>query len=128
MIQVPVNQILELVLNTDYQGGVQLCAELNNPTPEDDRWAGACLLELGQPRPARDPLTNAIDRGCQAAATELSLVYQKLGEPNIAQKLLEKLDFDQLRPPDRTLAQRAMGILYLISGNLLQALEAFEQA
>jgi DNA-binding SARP family transcriptional activator len=128
MIQDLESPILEFVLNTDFQGGLQVHAKLNNPTPDDDRWAGLCLLELGQIRSAREMLTKAKDRGCQTAAIELALVYQKLGEPKIAQNVLKGLNLELLGPFNRVLAECATGSVFVMAGNLIAALKEFEQA
>jgi DNA-binding SARP family transcriptional activator/Tfp pilus assembly protein PilF len=128
MTKVLESPILEFIFNTDYQNGLQLYAKLKTPTPEDDRWAGYCLLELGQPWAARDLLTEAMDRGCQAAMIELALTYHRLGEIEIGLNLLERLNLKQLRPFDCAQASRSLGNMYLIAGHHAQALTAFEKA
>jgi DNA-binding SARP family transcriptional activator len=124
----PVNQILQLVFKSDFQGGLQLHAELKNPAPEDDRWAGYCLLELGQAWHARDLLTEAMDRGCQTAAIELALTHHRLGETELGLSVFNGLDLNQLSAFDRAQASRCLGNICLMIGDHSRAVTEFEKA
>ncbi len=128
MIQLPVNQILQLVFKSDFQGGLKLHAELKNPAPEDDRWAGYCLLELGRAWHARDLLTEAMDRGYQAAAIELALTHHRLGETEMGLSVLNGLNLNQLSAFDRAQASRCLGNIHLMVGDHSRALIEFEKA
>jgi DNA-binding SARP family transcriptional activator len=105
----------------------QYCAQ-KSTTPEDDRWAGACLLTLGQYERAKVVLAQAIRRGCVAAGIQLAVAHGALFQLEQAENILASLDFGSLIAFDQVLAFRAAGMLAVARGSRRVALQHFERA
>ena len=122
------NAILESILESNYERGLQIHRKLKLAAPEDDRWAGYCLFAVGQLLSAKDLLMKSVGAGCRPAAIELSTVLRHLGQDELASSTLRDLPFDELSSFDRALAEREKGIQLLLSGALRQATDALERA
>lgn len=122
------SRILELALAGDPAGGWHAYEGMDDPAPQDDRWAGACLFNLGRFLEAKDLLVRALGRGCEAAGIELATVYRQLGEFGLASAALARLVPARLRPFDRALAHRELGAIRFGAGDLVAATEAWEGA
>lgn len=122
------NPILESILVSNYERGLQIHRRLKPATPEDDRWAGYCLFANGQLLPAKDLLVKSLGEGCRPAAIELATVLRHLGQDELASSTLERLPFEELSNFDRALAERERGIQLLLGGALKQATDALERA
>jgi DNA-binding SARP family transcriptional activator len=105
----------------------QYCAQAST-TPEDDRWAGACLVTLGQYERAKVLLAQAIRRGCVAAQIQLAVAHGALFQLERAEAVLAQLDFTGLLAFDQVLAFRAAGMLAVARGSRRVALNHFERA
>jgi DNA-binding SARP family transcriptional activator len=103
------------------------CAQAST-TPEDDRWAGACLVTLGQYERAKVLLSQAIRRGCVAAQIQLAVAHGALFQLERAETVLAQLDFASLIAFDQVLAFRAAGMLAVARGSRRVALNHFEHA
>lgn len=122
------NAILESILESNHERGLQIHRRLKVVTPEDDRWAGYCLFVNGQLLPAKDLLVQSVGEGCRAAAIELATVLRHLGQDELAFSTLEQLAFEELGHFDRALAEREKGIQLMLRGALKEATDALERA
>lgn len=111
-----------------FQRGLDLYAQVAQPSPDDQRWAGYCLFSLGQLLPARDLLRLAQARGCDAAGLELAMVLRHLGETEEAARQLAAVPLDRLAPLDRIYAQREQAAAQLAAGQPRRACQGLEQA
>jgi DNA-binding SARP family transcriptional activator len=105
----------------------QYCAQPST-TPEDDRWAGACLLTLGQYERAKVLLSQAVRRGCGAARIQLAMAHGGLFQLERAESVLAQVDTGALEAFDQVLAFRAAGMLAVARGQRKLALAHFEHA
>ncbi|HEX2863105.1 MAG TPA: hypothetical protein VHN99_00945, partial [Deinococcales bacterium] len=86
------NAILDLALAGEFECGWREYGTLAAPTPEDDRWAGACLAFMGKLQAAERLLGQASARGCAPAGIELATALRHLGRPAEARALLARLE------------------------------------
>jgi DNA-binding SARP family transcriptional activator len=105
----------------------QYCAQTST-TPEDDRWAGACLLTLGQYERAKVLLSQAVRRGCGAARIQLAMAHGGLLQLERAESVLAQVETVTLEAFDQVLAFRAAGMLAVARGQRKLALAHFEHA
>jgi DNA-binding SARP family transcriptional activator len=99
------------------------------PTPEDRRWAGECVLNLGRYTEARDLLHQAIALGATAAHIQLASCLRLLGHLPLTEQTLSQIhESVNLDPLDRTMLEREWGAIYLAQGLLSRSKNAFERA
>jgi DNA-binding SARP family transcriptional activator len=120
--------LLAQVLEGDYEQGLECFAQLDAPSPPQERWAGICLLNLGRLLEARATLLRAKGRGCGPAVIELATTTRLMGDPCRAQAHLQGLDLGALAPFDRALAERERGVIHFALGDLAAARDALEHA
>jgi DNA-binding SARP family transcriptional activator len=101
------------------------CAQAST-TPEDDRWAGACLLTLGQFERAKVLLSKAIRRGCHEAKIQLAMSYNALMDFKRTENILAELEVSTLSSFDQVLAASAAGTLAVMQGQRRLALSHLE--
>lgn len=118
----------ELALTERYPDGLEHYQGLAQPSPQDDRMAGACLCNLRRLQEAKELLLRAQARGCCAAGIELATVYRFLGQPKLAAAVLEQVPQAELDAFDRALWLRERGAVHFADGELGQAAEALELA
>jgi tetratricopeptide (TPR) repeat protein len=116
------------VLQGEYVTGLALYQSIANPTPEDQRWAGFCLLMQQDPFAAQDLLLAARGNGCEAAVIELAMLHRILGELDAAHTMLLEFNLERADVFDQTLAAQELGAIYYGKGELGAASEAFEHA
>ncbi|MFB9995016.1 hypothetical protein ACFFLM_24000 [Deinococcus oregonensis] len=124
----PHNAVLASVLAGNYREGLRVFAGLSESTPEDQRWAGLCALNLNDRGAARDHLAQAVMGGQQAARIELAALYRFAGEWQLAEAQLTALDWSALEPLDRALAHRERAQHLVWQGHLGAATTALEDA
>jgi tetratricopeptide (TPR) repeat protein len=122
------NPILERIILGQYASGWELYQSLEQPTPQDQRFAASCLLYLQQPNTAKQLLLQAINAGCIEATIELSIVYRMSNEIEKSQKILNQFDQSRLSEFDRVLLAREWGIIHYQLGRLTQAQTSFQSA
>jgi tetratricopeptide (TPR) repeat protein len=122
------NPILESLLAGLEQDGLDYYQTLVNPTAEDDRWAGLCLVHRQDLLEAQDLLKQAIARGCREASIELAISYWLLNNIEEAKRLLASLCNYSFNPFDQVLYWRESGLQAHRQGNQQEALAYLEQA
>jgi tetratricopeptide (TPR) repeat protein len=122
------NQILEHIYLGNFNQGWEFFQTLSNPTPEDLRWAGACLQSLQKPNEAKHMLMQAISQGYPEASIQLAGVYRMANQVTEATEILEKLQGIALSDLDQSFLNRELGILNYQNGNLLQATKYLKMA
>ena len=122
------NPILELSLTGAYPLALERYAALPDASAEDDRWAGACLVVLGQFERAKVLLSRAVRRGCSQANIQLALAYGALMDFERAETILARVNPEALSAFDQVLAARAAGTLALTQGQRRAALAHLERA
>jgi tetratricopeptide (TPR) repeat protein len=115
-------------LNGEYAIGLQTYRSISDPSPENDREAGWCLLMLQQPSDAHELLLRARGRGCNQAVIELAVYHRLLGEIDMAQSILLEFDAQSADLFDQALAARELGMIFYAKGDLIRAIEAYENA
>jgi DNA-binding SARP family transcriptional activator len=121
------NPILELSLTGAYPLALERYAALPDASAEDDRWAGACLVVLGQFERAKVVLSQAVRRGCLEANIQLALAYGALMDFERAETILARVNLESLSAFDQVLAARAAGTLALTQGQRRAALAHLER-
>lgn len=122
------NPILECVLLGNFASGWEFYQSLEQPTPQDQRFAASCLLYLQQANDAKQLLLQAIKAGCSQANIELSIVYRMSNEIEQSQKILNQLDKSKLSDVDLVLLSQEWGIIHYQLGSLTQAQLSFQSA
>jgi tetratricopeptide (TPR) repeat protein len=122
------NPILESIVLGNYALGWKLYQSLEQPTPQDRRFAALCLLYLQQPNNAKQLLLQAINAGYIEANIELSIVYRMSNEIETSEKILLQLDQSSLSEFDLVLLAREWGIIHYQLGRLSQAQTSFQSA
>ena len=122
------NPILERIAAGRSADGWALYQGLAEPSSEDKRFGGVCLLNLRQPQQARDLLLQSRANGCEAAGIDLATVYRQLGHLHLSQEALEQVQSARLSSFDRALALRERGAQHYTNGELVSATEVLEQA
>lgn len=111
-----------------FEEGLKAYAEIPNPSPKDDRWAGVCHFQLLDDLSALELLYRAANRGEEGAHVYLAhvLPFVERGEESAGE--LEKANFDALSTYDQGLYYRVLSIHEETHGNLREALKAAEEA
>jgi Tfp pilus assembly protein PilF len=122
------NPILERTMLGNYASGWELYQSLEQPTPQDQRFAATCLLYLQQPNNAKQLLLQAIKAGYLEANIELSIVYRMANEIAQSEKILIQLDTSKFSDFDLSLLAREWGIIHYQHGRLTQAQSSFQSA
>jgi DNA-binding SARP family transcriptional activator len=122
------NPIFALSSTGNHAQAYELYCAQASTTPEDDRWAGACLLTLGQYERAKVILSQAVRRGCGAARIQLAMAHGGLFQLERAETILSEIDAGALVAFDHVLAFRASGMLAVARGQRKLALGHFEHA
>jgi DNA-binding SARP family transcriptional activator len=122
------NSIFALSSTGNHAQAYELYCAQASTTPEDDRWAGACLLTLGQYERAKVILSQAVRRGCGAARIQLAMAHGGLFQLERAETILSEIDTNTLIAFDQVLAFRASGMLAVARGQRKLALGHFEHA
>jgi DNA-binding SARP family transcriptional activator len=125
-VEATIHPILNYSISGQPERGLELYAALAMPTPEDARWAGACLETLERFSEAKDLLIRSRARGCVAAGIGLASVYRQLGDRKRAHDTLESIETASLTTFDLALAGRERGLLRLLEGDLEGATHALE--
>ncbi len=121
------NSILEAFLRGEYAQGLAQFHALGQPTAEDQRWAGACALNLDQTRLAKDLFLQA--RGTfPGAGVGLATTHRITHEYALAWEALDRVNPAMLAPLDLALYWREVGALRYVEGNLSAATQALEHA
>ena len=97
---------------------------LEQPTPQDQRWAGLCLQLLQKPKKAKELLLTSIKLGCLEANIQLAGVHRMLNEINQAEEILDALDHSKFSSFDQILMAREWGMIYYQVGQLAPANKA----
>lgn len=121
-------RLRDLVLAGQYEQGLDCYNGLSDPSPEDDRMAGASLSNLQRLHQAKELLHHAQARGCESAAIELATVYRYLGQPKLATKVLGEIKLSKLNDFDLALCLREWGAIHFANGNLNRAIDVLERA
>ena len=122
------NPIFALSSTGNHAQAYELYCAQASTTPEDDRWAGACLLTLGQYERAKVVLSQAVRRGCGAARIQLAIAHGGLFQLERAETILSEININMLVAFDQVLAFRASGMLAVARGQRKLALGHFEHA
>jgi tetratricopeptide (TPR) repeat protein len=122
------NPILEHSILGNYALGWELYQSLEQPTPEDQRFAGLCLLYLQKTNDAKQLLLCAINAGCIEANIELSFVYRISNEIDKSEHILEQLDNSKLSDFNLVMLARELGVIHYQLGRLNQAQSSFQLA
>ncbi|GGB79179.1 BTAD domain-containing putative transcriptional regulator [Deinococcus soli (ex Cha et al. 2016)] len=121
------NSILEAFLSGAYAQGLARYHALPHPTAEDQRWAGACALNMDQAPLAKDLFLTA-RAAAPGAGVGLATAYRIGHEYTLAWTALEQVVPDALSPLDLALYWREVGALRYVEGHLPEATQALEQA
>jgi tetratricopeptide (TPR) repeat protein len=116
------------VLSDEYELALDTYQSIVQPSPEDQRLVGFCLLMTQDPLAAHDVLLTARGQGCAAAVIELAALHRTLGELDTAQTILLEFHPEGADVLDQALAARELGMLLYTRGELAQAAEAYENA
>lgn len=116
------------VLSDEYELALNTFQSIVRPSPEDQRWAGLCLLKKQDLLAAQDLLLAARGKGCNAAVIELAALHRILGELDTAQTILLEFNPENADLLDHALAARELGMLLYTRGELAHAAEAYENA
>ena len=108
--------------------GVALFERMTDPTPEDQCWAGQCLVILDRAQEGLILLSQAAAQGFDDALPFVAGAYNALGESQSMRSTLAGLDLERLSPFAKACAIRDHGLLEYIEDRMPQALFAFEQA
>ncbi len=122
------NPILESAILGNYASGWEFYQSLEQPTPQDQRWAGLCLLYLQKTSNAKQLLLCAINAGCTEANIELSFVHRMSNEIDKSEQILDQLDKSKLSDFDLVMLAREWGIIHYQMGRLSQAQSSFRLA
>jgi tetratricopeptide (TPR) repeat protein len=115
-------------LQGEYLTGLNTYKSMSKPSPEDQRWAGFCLLMQQDPFAAQELLLTARGNGCAAAIIELAMLHRILGELDAAHTILLEFNPEDADVLDQTLAAQELGAIFYGKGELWAATEAFEHA
>lgn len=116
------------VLSGDYGIALDAFELISEPSPEDQRWAGYCLLMKQDLLAAQDLLLAARGNGCNATVIELSVLHRLLGELDVARTILLEFKPEGADVLDQALAARESGVILYTQGKLAEAAEALEDA
>jgi tetratricopeptide (TPR) repeat protein len=116
------------VLSDEYEIALDTFQSISEPSPEDQRLAGLCLLMKQDLLAAQDLLLTARANGCNAAIIELAGLHRILGELDTAQTILLEFDPEGANALDQALAARELGMILYARGELALAVEAYENA
>jgi tetratricopeptide (TPR) repeat protein/DNA-binding SARP family transcriptional activator len=120
--------LLQLVLNGEYQTGIENYQSIEDPTREDDRLAGRCFLNTQKFLEAHEVLLRSIGQGCNQATIELASYHRLLGELAAAEAALKEFNPQHANLFDQALAARELGVILYTQGDLAKAAEALENA
>jgi DNA-binding SARP family transcriptional activator len=121
------SSILTILKRGEYAAALEAFQALEQPTPEDQCWAGLCLAHLGQPVAATERLITAKARGFEAAGAVLAAVYRVMGDAERGLEVLEEVNADRLTPLGVALLERERGMA-LGEVNHKGAIHALERA
>jgi tetratricopeptide (TPR) repeat protein/DNA-binding SARP family transcriptional activator len=119
--------ILRDIVRGDYAAGLVRFEQLKNPTPQDRRWGGVCLMALQRLDEAQRQLLQAKVLGCPQAAIELASIHRYYGESEHSQRLLSSLEATKLTAFDAALWSREWGFTHFALGRHQQAIVEFER-
>lgn len=122
------NAVLVELLANGAIAAKEKCQSLVAPTPDDLRWLGVAMFNLGQLSQARDQLLAARAGGCSAAGIELATAYRHLGRVDLASTALRQLNGADLNKFDQALFYRERGCQRLAQGSKAAALRDLEVA
>jgi tetratricopeptide (TPR) repeat protein len=120
--------LLELTVNGEYHSALAVFKGIDQPSPEELRWAAVCFYNLQGYLQAKDLLELAQARGCLGATIELATVLRFLGQPHDARVQLDGVNFNDLSDHDKALERRERGLLEYIRGDFSTALRLLEEA
>lgn len=121
------NSILQAFLSGEYAEGLAQYHALSHPSADDQRWAGACALNMDQAPLAKDLFLTA-RAAAPGAAVGLATVYRVGHDYALAWAALEQIIPDALSPLDLALYWREVGALRFVDGHLPEATQALEHA
>ena len=111
-----------------FERGVDAYAEIDHPTPQDDRWLGVCLFQLVRDLEALEALYRALNRGEHAARVNIAHVLRFVDRSEDASNELSRVEPNMLSPYDQVLYYRVLSIHEENNSNLREALKAAEEA
>lgn len=120
--------IFEQIARHDFDGGVDLFRALEAPSPEDECWAGLCLLALGQPLEAQAVLLRARGRRFALAGAVLATAHRQLGDLERCHEALASVHEPSLDAFGAALLAREWGQYRFACGDPTGALESTERA
>jgi tetratricopeptide (TPR) repeat protein len=122
------NQIFEYLLKGHSLDGYAVFEGLINSTPEDECWAGQCLVNIGRVQEGFILLSRAAAQGFDDALPFIAGTHRVLGELHSMRLTLERVDLERLSAFPRAWYYREKADLEYIEDRLPQALFAYEQA
>jgi DNA-binding SARP family transcriptional activator len=121
------SSILTILKRGEYAAALEAFQALEQPTPEDQCWAGLCLAHLGQPVAATERLIIAKAQGFAEAGPVLAAVYRSMGNIERGLEILEEVQSDRWTPLGVALLERERGMT-LIEVNPNKSVQSFERA
>ena len=122
------SSIKHLAQNACYAEGWEFYQQLSVPSPEDDRWAGICLWNLGRLENARVQFTRAKRRGDVGAIIGLASISRLQGLLDECEAHLETAFDCALSPDDWVRALRERGDLQVALNQIKAALGSYNDA
>ena len=104
-----INAILDAMLESRSADGVALFERITDPTPEDQCWAGQCLVILDRAQEGLILLSQAAAQGFDDALPFVAGAYNALGESQSMRSTLAGLDLERLSPFAKACAIRDYG-------------------
>lgn len=117
-----------LVMQGNFHLAAEQFAATKHHTPQDERFAGLALFNLGLHKDARQILLQSIARGHVEAKIELACLLRHAGDFRVAATLLDSLDFTLLQTFDRCLYLFERSAINSEAGRRDDAGDALEQA
>jgi tetratricopeptide (TPR) repeat protein len=111
-----------------FEQGVRAYQELNERTPEDDRWLGVCYFKLFDDVNALEAFTSASQRGAIGARVNQAHALMYLDRREEATRILDQLNPEGLSRYDQVLFFRVRSLDEETSGNIRLALKHAEEA
>jgi tetratricopeptide (TPR) repeat protein len=120
--------LAELAFAGQYARGLELFASLEQPSPEDERWAATCLYGTQRFLEAKDLLYKALKAGCRGAQVDLAGIFRQQGEMERAWSTLSAVTPGELAPLDQALYHRERASLLYSDGSLREAAQELDEA
>ena len=115
-------------LKGEFQQGVDAFRNLPEPSPAERRWAGLCLLEVGQHFEAEQQLARAALGGVAGGWIGLMYLHLMQGNEELALKAQHEAERLPLCREDQVRLARQQSLLVYQGGDLVQATEHLKRA